>query len=74
MSEVRSMFQFRRCFRRHLSRAVEFLRRDDGPTAVEYAFMLALIVIAALGAITLLGNKLNTFFTNVDAGLPDGAA
>ena len=28
----------------------EFLYRDDGPTAVEYAVLLALIVIACVGA------------------------
>jgi pilus assembly protein Flp/PilA len=52
--------------------AKEFLRSEDGPTATEYAVMLALIIIVALGAITLLGNKVNTIFTNVEAGLPDG--
>ena len=57
---------------RSASRALGFLRGEDGPTAVEYAFMITLILIAALGAITLLGNKLNTFYTNAEAGLPDG--
>ncbi|MCC7474559.1 MAG: Flp family type IVb pilin [Pirellulales bacterium] len=28
-----------------------FLREEDGPTAVEYAVMLALIVIACIGAV-----------------------
>lgn len=52
--------------------AKEFLRSEDGPTATEYAVMLALIIIVALGAITLLGSKVNTIFTNVESGLPDG--
>lgn len=52
--------------------AKEFLRSEDGPTATEYAVMLALIIIVALGAITLLGQKVNTIFTNVESGLPDG--
>ena len=30
---------------------LHFLKRDDGPTAVEYAVMLALIVVACLGAV-----------------------
>ena len=51
----------------------EFLRNEEGPTATEYAVMLALIIIVALGAITLLGSKVNTIFTNVEAGLPDGS-
>lgn len=49
-----------------------FLKSEDGPTATEYAVMLALIIIVALGAITLLGSKVNTIFTNVESGLPDG--
>jgi hypothetical protein len=34
--------------------------------------MLALIIIVALAGITLLGQKVNSIFTNVEAGLPDG--
>jgi pilus assembly protein Flp/PilA len=49
-----------------------FIKSEDGPTATEYAVMLALIIIVALGAITLLGNKVNTIFTNVESTLPDG--
>ncbi len=49
-----------------------FLVSEDGPTATEYAVMLALIIIVALGAITLLGQKVNTIFGNVQTALPDG--
>ena len=55
-----------------VSRVQAFLRSEDGPTATEYAVMLALIIIVALGAITLLGEKVNTIFSNVQTGLPDG--
>ena len=41
-----------------------FLVSEDGPTAVEYAVMLALIVIVCMGAITTLGQNANTSFTN----------
>ena len=42
--------------------AVEFLRNEDGPTAVEYAVMLALIIVVCITAITTLGtNAMNTF-------------
>ena len=42
--------------------AVEFLKREDGPTAVEYAVMLALIIVVCIAAITALGsNASNTF-------------
>ena len=52
---------------------LRLLREEEGPTAVEYAVMLALIIIVALAAITLLGAKVNTIFTNVEGGLPDGS-
>ncbi len=43
---------------------LEFLQCEDGPTAVEYAVMLALIIIVCLSAITTLGaNANNTFKT-----------
>lgn len=42
-----------------------FLKADDGPTAVEYAVMLALIVVVCIGAITTLGNNSNKVFSNV---------
>ncbi|MGE3180522.1 MAG: Flp family type IVb pilin [Phycisphaerae bacterium] len=54
------------------SRMREFLVSEDGPTATEYAVMLALIIIVALAAITLLGAKVNTIFSNVETALPDG--
>jgi pilus assembly protein Flp/PilA len=45
--------------------ARNFLRTEDGPTAVEYAVMLALIIVVCLGAITILGQNANTTFGNV---------
>jgi pilus assembly protein Flp/PilA len=44
---------------------VNFLRREDGPTAVEYAVMLALIIVVCIAAITTLGTNANKTFTNV---------
>lgn len=55
-----------------LNRAKSFIKSEDGPTATEYAVMLALIIIVALGAITGLGTTVNDVFTNVDSNLPDG--
>jgi len=44
------------------SKFVNFLKREDGPTAVEYAIMLALIVVVCIAAISALGsNASNTF-------------
>lgn len=57
-----------------LTRAKNFLRSEEGPTATEYAVMLALIIIVALGAITGLGTTVDTIFTNVDSSLPTGSS
>jgi len=45
--------------------ALEFLKREDGPTAVEYAVMLALIIVVCIGAVTTLGSNASTTFTSV---------
>jgi pilus assembly protein Flp/PilA len=42
-----------------------FLVSEDGPTAVEYAVMLALIIIVCLTAITAVGTSASTTFQNV---------
>ena len=44
---------------------VSFLRREDGPTAVEYAVMLALIVVVCIASITTLGKNASSTFNNV---------
>ncbi len=44
---------------------VNFIEREDGPTAVEYAVMLALIIVVCLAAITTLGQNANSTFTTV---------
>jgi pilus assembly protein Flp/PilA len=46
-----------------------FLVSEDGPTAVEYAVMLALIVIVCLTAITAIGSKASTTFGKVSNSL-----
>lgn len=43
----------------------QFLVSEDGPTAVEYAVMLALIVIVCLTAIQAVGTNANTKFEEV---------
>ena len=42
-----------------------FLTSEDGPTAVEYAVMLALIIIVCLTAIQSIGNNANATFNSV---------
>jgi pilus assembly protein Flp/PilA len=46
-----------------------FLVAEDGPTAVEYAVMLALIVIVCLGTITTIGTNANAKFKQVSDSL-----
>jgi pilus assembly protein Flp/PilA len=43
----------------------QFLRDEDGPTAVEYAVMLALIIVVCITAITTLGTNASATFSNV---------
>ena len=56
------ILQVKRC-------VTEFCQREDGPTAVEYAVMLALIIVVCLTAITTLGTNANTTFKTVGAKL-----
>ncbi len=46
-----------------------FLASEDGPTAVEYAVMLALIVIVCLTAITAIGTNASSTFNTVSQSL-----
>ena len=43
----------------------DFLVKEDGPTAVEYAVMLALIIVVCIAAITTLGKNANATFQSV---------
>ena len=42
-----------------------FVKNEDGPTAVEYAVMLALIIVVCLTAITAIGTNANLTFNSV---------
>jgi pilus assembly protein Flp/PilA len=50
---------------RFVRQAVNFLQNEDGPTAVEYAVMLALIIVVCITAITTLGSNTNNSFSYV---------
>jgi pilus assembly protein Flp/PilA len=47
--------------------AINFLKKEDGPTAVEYAIMLALIVTICIGVITTFGSNGNVLSSNAPA-------
>jgi pilus assembly protein Flp/PilA len=44
---------------------VSFLKNEDGPTAVEYAVMLALIIVVCITAVATLGSNARNTFTTV---------
>jgi pilus assembly protein Flp/PilA len=48
-----------------------FWQDEQGPTAVEYAVMLALIVVVCMAAITTLGQNANTKFLIIQDALHD---
>jgi pilus assembly protein Flp/PilA len=47
-----------------------FLVSEDGPTAVEYAVMLALIIIVCLTAISAVGTRASATFTTIANSMP----
>jgi len=47
------------------ARIENFLKKEDGPTAVEYAVMLALIIVICLTAVQLLGKNSSALFQTV---------
>jgi pilus assembly protein Flp/PilA len=46
-----------------------FLKNEDGPTAVEYAVMLALIIVVCIAAIATLGSNANLTFSTVGSAV-----
>jgi pilus assembly protein Flp/PilA len=56
-----------------LSKTRQFLVSEDGPTAVEYAVMLALIIVVCLTAIQAIGTNANATFQSVASQLPSGS-
>lgn len=49
-----------------LKKMRELVRSEEGATATEYAVMLALIIVVAIGAISILGKKVDNTFQRVD--------
>ena len=54
--------------------AIEFLKKEDGPTAVEYAVMLALIIVVCIAAITAIGTNANQTFSTVGSAIKPTAS
>ena len=56
-----------------LAKVRRFLKSEDGPTAVEYAVMLALIVVVCLATIGTVGANAKTTFTKIANSLASGS-
>ncbi|HKM54080.1 MAG TPA: Flp family type IVb pilin [Isosphaeraceae bacterium] len=52
-----------------MSKVERFLVSEDGPTAVEYAVMLALILVACITIVTSLGKSISSTFNSVNTTL-----
>jgi pilus assembly protein Flp/PilA len=46
-----------------------FVKEDSGATAIEYALIAALVSVAAVGALTVMGQTLNTIFGAASSAL-----
>jgi pilus assembly protein Flp/PilA len=56
-----------------LSRVRRFLTSDDGPTAVEYAVMLGLIVVAIIAVVSSLATSMSGTFSTVSSTIGSGS-
>lgn len=54
-----------------MNRLLQFLRDEDGPTAVEYAVMLALIVIACMAGIQALTRETANSYNHSSTAIED---
>ncbi len=52
-----------------LTKLMIFLKDDSGATAIEYGLIAALVSVAAIGALTAMGNSLSTMFSTVATAL-----
>lgn len=51
-----------------------FLRDESGATAVEYGLIAALVSVAGIGALTLMGGSLRSIFENIGTLISNAAA
>jgi len=52
-----------------MSKFLKLIKSEKGATAIEYGLIAALIAIAAIGAMTSIGTKLSSTFSNVSSSL-----
>jgi len=53
---------------------IRFANDEDGATAIEYGLIAALVSVAAIGALTAMGNSLSTMFNTVSSALSGAAS
>ena len=51
----------------------QFLRSQDGPTATEYAVLIAVICVAVIGALSSFGVHMDNLYTSLAATIPVGS-
>ena len=52
-----------------MAKFLKLIRNEKGATAIEYGLIAALIAVAAIAAMSNVGNSLNNTFTNVSDAL-----
>ena len=57
---------------RFLATAKRFVKSEDGPTATEYAVMLALIIVACIATVSLLGTAVSDSFAATTTAISTG--
>ncbi len=55
--------------RKFCESVANFIKREDGPTTVEYAVMLAMIIVVCITAIASVGTNANKTYTKASTGL-----
>jgi len=45
---------------------------EDGPTGTEYAILLALLVLVAMGAMQGIGSRVFNVYTSINDAIPEG--
>ncbi|MCF3629312.1 Flp family type IVb pilin [Thalassospiraceae bacterium LMO-SO8] len=53
---------------------IKLLKDESGATAIEYGLIAALVSVAAIGALTTMGESLETMFTTVSTKLNEAVA
>ncbi len=56
-----------------IAKLIGFARDEDGATAIEYGLIAALVSVAAIGALSAMGNSLSTMFNSVASTLSSAA-